>query len=90
MDQRALNKDITEEEVTNAIRKLKNGKATGPDGVPNEILKWGEKTLSPILTHTFNQHDSETEPTKQETKPQHKYAPQNKQLKLFCAYRPKA
>ena len=48
------------------------------------------KSCAKIFPKKPNQHDSETEPTKQETKPQHKYAPQNKQLKLFCAYRPKA
>lgn len=29
------------EEVHDAIRKMKNNKATGPDGIPGEVLKEG-------------------------------------------------
>ncbi len=34
---------ITETEFPTAIRQLKNGKAVGEDGIPNEFLKNGGK-----------------------------------------------
>jgi hypothetical protein len=34
-----LNSNITTEEVLKAAKSLKNGKAGGPDGILNEILK---------------------------------------------------
>lgn len=41
--------DPTTEEVANAISKLKNHKAPGPDGIPTEILKNGGDKLSYVL-----------------------------------------
>ena len=35
----ALNGDITEAEVRKALNNLKKGKAAGPDGIPNDLLK---------------------------------------------------
>ena len=37
---------INEEEVSKAIRRLKNGKAAGIDGVSAELLKNGGQTAS--------------------------------------------
>ena len=34
-----LTSGITREEVVKAIRKMKNGKATGPDNIPVEVWK---------------------------------------------------
>ena len=34
-----INMDISQEEITTVIRKLKNNKSCGIDGVPNEVLK---------------------------------------------------
>eukprot|EP00117_Sycon_ciliatum_P012406 scpid43739/ scgid1192/ LINE-1 reverse transcriptase homolog len=35
-----LTNNITTAEVASAIRRLKNGKSPGPDGIPNEMLKY--------------------------------------------------
>ena len=35
-DQRRLNQEIATEEVTIAIKRLRNNRSTGPDGVTNE------------------------------------------------------
>ena len=48
-----LDADITAEEVKAAIRHLKNGKATGPDGPIGEILKAAE-SMVPFLVKYFN------------------------------------
>lgn len=34
-----LNFDITAEEIVKAVKSLKNGKASGTDGISNEMLK---------------------------------------------------
>ena len=38
-----------EEEMENALRKLKNGKAPGPDGIQSELLKCGGEELKKAL-----------------------------------------
>ena len=50
-----INHDITTEEIDIALRKLKNGKAVGPDFIPNEILKTGGVTfwLYKLFSHCF-------------------------------------
>ena len=40
--------------VTKLLKNLKNKKAAGPDGIPNEPYKIGGKILAPILTRLFN------------------------------------
>ena len=47
-------KEITKEEVVNVIKKLKNGKATGPDDIPNEVFKEAEEDLINIITEVMN------------------------------------
>jgi len=43
------------EEVSRVVKKLKENKATGPDGISNEHVKYGGKTLIKILTELFNE-----------------------------------
>jgi Reverse transcriptase (RNA-dependent DNA polymerase) len=40
-------------EVTRAIRRLKNGKAAGPDGIASELLKFAEEPISKALHKLF-------------------------------------
>jgi hypothetical protein len=44
-----LNKNITPEEVIEAILKLKGNKAAGPDGIIPEIFKHSCKSITPFL-----------------------------------------
>ena len=48
-----LNRDITEDEVKNAIRKLKNQKASGYDSVMPEMMKLCGNNTVPFLTRCF-------------------------------------
>ena len=50
-----LNRPITIEEVKEATNKLQNGRAVGPDGIPGELLKYGESALHQSIADTFNQ-----------------------------------
>lgn len=43
--QRREGEEISEEEIRNAIKNLKCGKAAGGDGITNEAWKWGEKEI---------------------------------------------
>ena len=38
--------EITLEEVRDTIQHLANGKAAGPDGIPNEIIKYGGDAMN--------------------------------------------
>lgn len=49
-----LDTDITEEEVSIAISKLKDGKSPGIDGIPAEFLKTAEYNIKYYLTSLFN------------------------------------
>lgn len=51
-----LNFTITPSEILTCMKKLKKGKAPGPDGILNEMLKVGMGTplLLPMLVRTFN------------------------------------
>jgi len=59
MEQRALNisPTILIEEISKLIRSLLNGKALGPDGIPNEVLKMVAlvivKDLAEAASHCF-------------------------------------
>uniref|UniRef100_A0A670IGS1 Reverse transcriptase domain-containing protein n=1 Tax=Podarcis muralis TaxID=64176 RepID=A0A670IGS1_PODMU len=49
-----LNNPITTEEIQGAIRKMKLGKAPGPDGLSAKYYKVLESQLTPILRDTMN------------------------------------
>ena len=49
-----LDQEITESELTQAVKELKNNKATGPDKICNEILKCESEYLFKALLHLFN------------------------------------
>lgn len=49
-----LNVEIPEEEISRAIKCLKNGNATGLDNISNEYLKHYVPVLKPLLTKIFN------------------------------------
>jgi hypothetical protein len=49
-----LDADITESEVQTAIKKLKNNKAAGPDGIVAELIKLAETKVVKYLTKLFN------------------------------------
>jgi hypothetical protein len=46
--------DITEKEVEEAVRKLKNGKSAGIDEIQPELLKNGGREMIRVLTHLCN------------------------------------
>ncbi|KAI0993452.1 hypothetical protein K3495_g14732 [Podosphaera aphanis] len=45
---------ITQQEIEEALRKLPNDKAPGPDDISNRLLKNCSKTLSKVLAELFN------------------------------------
>ena len=49
-----LSLPITLEEVTNAIRVLKNGKASGCDSIPPKVFKYGDPYLAERLLQLFS------------------------------------
>ncbi len=49
-----MDKDITEEELSIQINKMKNGKAEVEDKILNEFLKYGASTLKPFLLKLCN------------------------------------
>lgn len=49
-----MNFAINTAEISQAISKLKNGKACGPDLILNEMLKAGHSQLIPVLHKLFN------------------------------------
>ncbi len=49
-----LDDGITQKELDTAIKKLKNGKSTGPDSVRNEMIKKGGDCLHRTLNILFN------------------------------------
>ena len=48
-DFESLDRDISEAEVYEAIRMLKNGKAAGPDGTISEFVKNSPCSVYPFL-----------------------------------------
>jgi len=44
----------TKEEIQNAIKQLRNGKAAGPDNIPAEVLKVEIRTNVELLYPLFN------------------------------------
>ena len=51
---RPLEKPITKEEVEKSFKRLNNGKATGEDGIPGELLKYGPEKLAEQTAQVFN------------------------------------
>lgn len=45
--------DITAKEVERAIKALPSGKASGPDGIVNELLRWGGPIMRAALLDLF-------------------------------------
>ena len=58
---RPLNSPITPEEVKAAAKCLKNGKAVGPDNIPNELLKHASdefyKQYAELVNEAFERHE---------------------------------
>ena len=50
-----LNKKITVEELNAAIKKMKNGKSGGKDGMVNEFIKYAKEEFKRKLVDHFNQ-----------------------------------
>ena len=57
---RPLNTPISTDEVSCALKKLKNNRACGPDNIPNELLKYAGHSFStlfaPIINECFETH----------------------------------
>ena len=49
-----LNYRITEGEVSNAIKNLKNNKASGLDLILNEMMRFGQVVFTPVICKIFN------------------------------------
>ena len=45
--------ELTLSQVTDTLRQLKDYKACGPDGIPNEVYKHNARLLAPILLRLF-------------------------------------
>lgn len=54
-DKSALEGNITILEIDSAIKKLKTGKAPGPDGYPAEFYKKFSAKLTPLLSKVFEE-----------------------------------
>ena len=46
--------DFTEDEINNAIRKLKRKKSTGPDDIPNELFIEANENTKKIISNAYN------------------------------------
>ena len=51
---RSLNTPITASEVATAAKSLKNNRATGPDGIQNELLKYGGHAFHQAYSNLIN------------------------------------
>ena len=61
---RPLEKPITKEEVQKSFKRLNNGKATGEDGIPGELLKYGPEKLAEQTAQVFNSAFEKHQPLK--------------------------
>ena len=48
-----INSNATTNKILKAIKRLKNGKAAGPDGIPAETLKADVETTAEMLLPLF-------------------------------------
>uniref|UniRef100_A0A670JU36 Reverse transcriptase domain-containing protein n=1 Tax=Podarcis muralis TaxID=64176 RepID=A0A670JU36_PODMU len=53
-DRAWLNREVTVDEVIEAINRMKNGKAPGPDGLPSKYYKILGELLAPVLRDVIN------------------------------------
>ena len=53
-ESKAMIETITEEEIKNTIKKLKNNKSPGPDGFPGEFYKCFQAEMIPLLHRVYN------------------------------------
>jgi hypothetical protein len=51
----SLEDPISESEVMSAVSKLKNGRACGPDGIPNELIKASGPIFNAEVARIYNQ-----------------------------------
>ena len=51
---RSLLQPITPEEIQRAQKSLRNGRATRPDGIQNDLLKYTGYAFSTAISHTIN------------------------------------
>ena len=49
-----LDKEIEKGEITKCVRKLKNNKTGGSDGIVGELLKYGGSGMVDLLEHLFS------------------------------------
>ena len=54
MSEGPLDYEISVTEISRALKKLKNGKSSGPDGISNEMIKHGGHKLHEILHWLYN------------------------------------
>ena len=52
--QRSLNVPISKDEVGKAVRKLKNNKASGEDGITGELIKYAADIVKEKICNTCN------------------------------------
>ncbi len=53
-DTEMLDQTITDSEIYDMIKKMRNGKSPGPDAIINEIIKTGKFFIVPLLKKIFN------------------------------------
>ena len=51
---RPLNQPVTADEITKALKSLKNGRAAGPNNINNELLKYAASIISTPLANIVN------------------------------------
>ena len=54
-----LDQDITAEELKDILKEIDNGKASGPDQIPNEAFKNLNKQFQTILKELYNRVKNE-------------------------------
>ena len=78
--------EFTPDEMLNAIKRLKPGKAPGPDGIPNEVLKRANHRTLPIYTQEMNKVMAAEEIPEQSTEGNLKRLHKGKGKKGKCSH----